>query len=214
MQRGKVNIKTHEIQAAPMHALTITRGFCETERSTVAQLYWDAFSGKLGPVMRPRARALAFFTSVLDPEFALTARDNAGTLLGVAGFKTTSGALVGGSLQDLARVYGWFGALWRAGVLSLLERDTVTDTLLMDGIFVSPEARGRGAGTALLTAIKNEARDRGLSSVRLDVIDSNPRARALYEREGFVAGKTDDIGPLRHIFGFRSATKMICVVAA
>ena len=39
---------------------------------------------------------------------------------------------------------------------------------------------------------------------------SNPRARALYEREGFIAGETETLGPLRYIFGFDSSTKMLC----
>lgn len=80
----------------------------------------------------------------------------------------------------------------------------------MDGIVVSDAARGQGIGTRLLAAIKDEALARGCTSVRLDVIDSNPRARALYEREGFVAGHRSDLGPLRHLFGFRSATEMVC----
>ena len=78
----------------------------------------------------------------------------------------------------------------------------------MDGIFVTKEARGLGLGTALLRAVKGEALKRGCGEVRLDVIDNNPRARKLYEREGFVAGNVQSLGPLKHLFGFSSATEM------
>lgn len=44
----------------------------------------------------------------------------------------------------------------------------------MDGMFVTEAARGRGIGTRLLTAIKQEAKARGLRQVRLDVIDTTP----------------------------------------
>lgn len=195
-----------------MTSITISRGFDETERPHVAQLYWQAFSSKLSLTMRPEHKALAFFASALNPDFALVARSETGDLLGVAGFKTASGALIEGGLRKMAQTYGWPGALWRALALSLLERDTVTDTLLMDGIFVDSRARGRGAGTLLLDAIKQEATLHNLSCVRLDVIDTNPRARALYERNGFVATGTQHLGPLRHLFRFRSATKMIYTV--
>ncbi len=191
-----------------MTALTISSGFSDAERPIVARLYWQAFRGKLGPVMNPAHRACAFFETCLDPRFALVARDGTGTLLGLAGFKTAEGALTGGGVRALCRVYGLFGGLWRGLILSVLERDLASDTLLMDGIFVAREARGRGVGTALLSAIKHEAHARGLSCVRLDVIDTNPRARALYEREGFVASGTEQIGPFRHIFGFTSCTTM------
>jgi RimJ/RimL family protein N-acetyltransferase len=45
--------------------------------------------------------------------------------------------------------------------------------------------------------------------VRLDVIDTNRRARALYERLGFAVEKTDDIGLLRFVFGFRRSHTMV-----
>jgi GNAT superfamily N-acetyltransferase len=159
--------------------------------------------------MGPKRHAIGFIQDVLDPTHALCARDTDGTLLGVVGFKTFASALVGGTWRDLARHYGWIGSTWRIGFLALLERDTENARFLMDGIFVSDGARGQGVGTALLHAICIEAKSRGYSEVRLDVIDSNPRARALYDREGFVAGGTHKLGPLKHIFGFDSATTMI-----
>lgn len=192
-----------------MNELTISQGFDDSERAQVAQMYWVAFGQKLGRVMGPKRRAIGFIQDVLDPTHALCARDTDGTLLGVVGFKTFASALVGGTWRDLARHYGWIGSTWRIRFLALLERDTENVCFLMDGIFVSDGARGQGVGTALLHAICTEAKSRGYSEVRLDVIDSNPRARALYDREGFVAGGTHKLGPLKLIFGFNSATTMI-----
>ncbi len=187
----------------------IEPGFPESGRDCVARLFWQAFHAKLHLLLRPEARAVSFIAGVLNPDFAMTALDRSGRVIGVAGFKTGDGALVGGGVGDLARHYGWFGALWRGLCLELLERDTEDRVLLMDGIFVDTSARGKGVGTALLRAIVAEASRRGLDSVRLDVIDTNPRARALYEREGFVAGDTHHLGPLKHLFGFDSATTLI-----
>ena len=79
----------------------------------------------------------------------------------------------------------------------------------MDGIFVSETARGQGVGTKLLNATKEKAISLGCSTVRLDVIDTNPRARSLYERQGFVAGNTNNIGFFSHIFGFQKSTTMV-----
>lgn len=188
--------------------LTISNGFSDSESSMAAALFWQAFSGKLGLLMGPEPRALGFLREVMNPDFAICARDVSGQLLGLAGFKTQQGALVGGGFGDLRRHYGLWGALWRAPLLATLERDLEAGVLLMDGIFVAPAARGRGVGTALLDAVKTRARTLGLASVRLDVIDTNPRARALYEREGFSPGPVMTTGPLRPLFGFKSATEM------
>ncbi|MEO0751570.1 MAG: GNAT family N-acetyltransferase [Pseudomonadota bacterium] len=189
--------------------IAISPGFAPSEAETVARLFWQAFEQKLTRLLAPEPRAIAFVASVLNPDFALVARDAQGGILGLAGFKTGQGGLVGGSLRDLARIYGWPGALWRGPVLSLLEREVEPGTLLMDGIFVSERARGQGVGTALLHAIKSHATASGLTAVRLDVINTNPRAKALYLRHAFKPVGEDHLGPLRHIFGFRSATKMI-----
>lgn len=188
----------------------ISSGFEPHERPAVAALFWQAFGDKLRNVMGPPKRALQFLAAQANPDFALVARTPDGAVVGLAGFKTRDGALIGGELNDLAAAYGWFSALWRGSLMSLIERDLNDGTLLMDGISVDAIMRGQGVGTALLNAIKAEAIRRGATAVRLDVIDANPRARALYERQGFEAIGTDHLGPLRWIFGFRSSTKMIC----
>ncbi|WP_298850692.1 GNAT family N-acetyltransferase [uncultured Ruegeria sp.] len=192
--------------------VTISRGFANQERAEAAALFWQAFAAKLNKVMGPDERGLAFFETVLNPDFALVARDETGRMLGLAGFKTHEGALAGGSMSDLARVYGWFGAIWRALILSVLERKLNPGVFQMDGIFVAAEARGKGVGTALLDAIKREARNQNMSEVQLDVIDTNPRARALYEREGFQPVGEEQTGPLKYLFGFSSAVKMSWIV--
>lgn len=194
-----------------MAAIEIEPGFADAERPVLAALYWQAFGAKLGRVMGPEKRALAFIARVMCPDHALIARDG-GTILGVAGFKTAKGSFVGGDYGDLRRSYGAIGAIWRGAALSLLERDVENARFLMDGVCVSAEARGRGIGTRLLHEIFDEARRRGYGEVRLDVIDTNPRARALYEREGFRPVTEDHLGPLRILFGFKSATAMVRAV--
>ena len=196
-----------------MTRYTISAGFANAERDTVAALYWEAFSAKLRVVLGPTDRAIAFISQHLDPGFALVARGTDGQVMGIAGFKTDKGALIGGDLKGLARHYGWFSLLWRAPLLNLVERDLADDVLLMDGICVAQDARGMGLGTALLSAIKAHAAQLGLHAVRLDVIDTNPRARALYEREGFAAIGTEELGPFRFFFGFSTSTQMICKLA-
>lgn len=187
--------------------LRVDARFHEDERARVARLYWQAFGPKLGKVLGPEPRALRFIERVLNPRFALVAREG-DVLLGVAGVKTSQGGLVGGKLADLRAEFGLFGALWRGLFLSLLERDLEPGVCQMDGIFVEPSARGKGVGTALLTAVADLAHSSGARVVRLDVIDTNPRAEALYARQGFEPVSREETGPFRWIFGFKSALRM------
>lgn len=190
-------------------AFSIRPGLDGRHRVAAAELFWAAFAGKLGLLMRPDHKAIAFLVRVIDPSHAFSAVSDNGELLGVAGFKTRNGTFVGGGLRDLAAVYGWIGALWRGVLLELLERKVEPGLLLMDGIFVHETARGLGVGSALLDTIHDEAKRRGLSGVKLDVIDTNPRAQALYERKGYRPVSVSQTGPFRWLFGFRAATTMV-----
>lgn len=54
------------------------------------------------------------------------------------------------------------------------------------GMGLLADYRGQGLGTRLLQAAVASAWQRGLSRIELSVRDDNHRARALYERQGFV----------------------------
>lgn len=189
--------------------IQVYRGLPEPLRGDAARLYWQAFGGKLGPVMGPEPRALTFLERAIRGDHVIVAVGDHGQLLGMAGFKTPAGSFAGGGPGDLRAAYGWTGALWREWVLRLLSNEIDNDRFLIDGICVQSGMRGQGLGTRLLQALCDEALDRGYDYIRLDVINTNWRARALYEREGFLAVKSEPIGWLRYVFGFASSTTMV-----
>ncbi|MBK8314598.1 MAG: GNAT family N-acetyltransferase [Acidobacteria bacterium] len=186
--------------------INITRGFSEELRSEAASLFDAAFGPKL--CRNPQSRtSLAVLQDALDPSHAFVATSG-GRIIGIAGFKTPDGALTSGIGPRLlrARLVVW-RSLRAVTVLALFQRD-LPNQLLMDGISVSPEARGCGIGTKLLDRIKHFAAEEGYRTVRLDVIDTNHAARRLYERQGFVATATSRFGYLRWLLGFSAATTL------
>lgn len=187
----------------------IRHGFDSARRAEAAALYWQAFGGKLGRVMGPEARALAYVAQVMRPDHALAAVAADGTVLGVAGFRSPYGSFVGGGAADLRDAYGGLGGTWRAGLLALLARDTDNDRFLVDGLCVRADRRGQGIGRALLDALCAEGRARGYAQVRLDVVGENIRARALYERAGFAAAGLLHSRVTGVLFGFQTVTMMV-----
>ncbi len=185
-------------------------GLPEALRPQAARLYWQAFGGKLGGVFGPEARALRYLEFTLRADHAISAISSDGRqLYGIAGFKSPAGSFAGGSLTDMQGAYGVMGATWRAWVLARLSREVDNGRFLIDGICVAPEARCHGIGTALIDALCQEGHRRGYAEIRLEVVDTNWRARKLYERCGFRELKTETIGLLRLIFGFAAATTMV-----
>lgn len=192
-----------------MRTTTIRKGLAPDHRAAAVRLYWAAFGAKLGRILGPDPRALAYLDRVLQSDLMFSAVSREGGLLGIAGFRMSSGAFPIGRLHDMIAVYGRAGALWRYAAIRLMPQRVEPDHFRVDGLAVTEATRCRGIGAALLAALCEEARQRGYGEVRLDVTDANPRARALYEREGFAPCGSDRMGPLRHLFGFSSSTRMV-----
>ncbi|HMS95620.1 MAG TPA: GNAT family N-acetyltransferase [Tabrizicola sp.] len=189
--------------------VTIFSGLHEHLRPEAARLYWEAFGGKLSRVLGPEARAHRYFERVIRADHCLAALDQTGALVGIAGFKTPLASFAGGTWADLCALYGPVGGRWRGRVLRLLSDDTDHESFLVDGLCVARDCRGRGIGGQLLAALYREAGERGYASVRLDVVADNRRARALYERHGFLPTRTEKLGFLRHFFGFSATITMV-----
>jgi ribosomal protein S18 acetylase RimI-like enzyme len=186
----------------------IRRGLPSGLEAQAAALYWEAFGAKLDKLMGPAARGIAFFEDTVNPQAIIAALDNEGGLLGIAAFRIGKKGFSFGGPSALFKHYGP-GALWRLVPLAMLERNAPGDTLQMDGICVDRAARGVGVGTALFDELFTLARQAGFTRITLDVIDSNPRAKALYERLGFRAVSEESTSFLRPLLGFRSATRML-----
>lgn len=194
----------------PTAAPLITPGFTARERQRAGELFWQAFGGKLAPLLAPEPKAIAFLSRALCPNQALAARAPDGRILGLCGLRTDGGGLFGGSLRDMAGIYGWTGAPWRWAFLSRLDRPCAPGTGLIDGLFVAEEIRDRGIGSALLQAAKAWARQADLHNVQLDVAVHNRRARALYSRHGFVETGVTRAGSPRRLLGLPRVIEMRC----
>ncbi len=188
--------------------INITRGFAEELRSEAASLFDAAFGPKLSIAIPDPEHRMQILKDALDPSHAFVATSK-GRIVGIAGFKTMAGALTSGISPRLLRArLGVWRSMRAITVLALFQRGLRPGQLLMDGISVSPEARGGGIGTKLLDRIKHFAEEEGYRTVRLDVIDTNQAARRLYERQGFVATATSRFGYLRWLLGFSAATTL------
>lgn len=185
----------------------LQHGLPESQRLDAARLYWQAFGGKLGPVLGPEPRALGFLTRVMRLDHCIAALDGDGRLCAIAGYRTAQGSFAGGDAADLRAIYGRVGAAWRMRLLAFLSEDE--DHFLLDGISVDRRSRSQGIGRDMITALCGLARSQGYVTISLDVIGTNFRAIALYRSLGFVEQHRKSIGFLRYVFGFDQVVRMI-----
>lgn len=76
-------------------------------------------------------------------------------------------------------------------------------------MILGPWAQGAGHGRALLAELRTRARVRGAAQMFLGVLDSNPRGRAFWERQGFRdtgVRRMDDRGVLVRRMGWEIPT--------
>lgn len=64
--------------------------------------------------------------------------------------------------------------------------ERISDCAHVEDLFVMPQLRSQGIGTRILASGERLAADRGFKRIGLAVGIDNPRARALYERLGYV----------------------------
>ncbi|MCP3976635.1 MAG: GNAT family N-acetyltransferase [bacterium] len=184
-------------------------GCPESARSAAADLYDEAFSQKLSPAIRNETSRRAILSTGLDLSRCIAAFEG-GRLIGIAGFHDAGGSLTGGiTFGSIRREIGLVRAIRAIAVFALLERNPEPGELLMDGVVVHSDCRGRGIGTGLFAALEDYSRSIGHNQIRLDVVDTNPGARRLYEKLGFVAGKVERTPFLRPIMGFGESTTMV-----
>ncbi|KRA24841.1 hypothetical protein ASD65_10700 [Microbacterium sp. Root61] len=189
-------------------SVDVVRGIPDGSRAEVARLYWEAFGRKLSPSLGDREHGESYIESQLNADGFFCATIS-GRVIGVLGFHDSSRAAVGFSYRRLVQEYSMVSAPWRTALLMILGRRPRAGELLLDGLSVASQSRGLGVGSRLLGEAIIMAESQGMKQVRLSVVDSNPRARALYERLGFRAVKTESIGLPQNVFGFQRATEMV-----
>jgi ribosomal protein S18 acetylase RimI-like enzyme len=197
--------------------LVIVRGLPNELREQAAEIFDEAFGPKMRMAVRDHDERRAFIARAFVAEHTLIARRGE-ELLGMCGLSSKDGAFDGGLLGPSwdPRPYrdrlGWLGAARAVWAMRLGAHRPKNDELYIDGIAVSTEARGHGIGTRLLDEAKLIAQEQGKRYMRLDVIDTNPRAQALYERLGYTVTGVQSFRSMERWIGFGGMVSMELLV--
>lgn len=190
-----------------MDEVAIGSGFTASEAERVGALYWGAFGSKLTAAFRDSGIGARLVTTGLCSARMLVAR-SAGEVVGVCGYHQDNQGAVDLSWRHLRGHLSRPETVWALGALALLSRHERPGVLVLDGICVGEAHRGCGIGSMLLDAAVGLARERKDRVVQLSVVDTNPRAAALYRRHGFTTVNRGSLGPLRHLYGFKHYATM------
>ncbi len=191
--------------------IAICVGLPDEFRKEVAETYVKTFPHKFKTIMGPRPRACKVLELDMDEECAIVASEN-GEFAGVAGIQFGNKRLVQSRKRTFIRTFGVVEGLVRFGAFQVISKTSESKVLTFDGLVVPEKMRGKGVGSRLLQGVKDYATDRGFTSLKLDVLDTNPRAKKLYERLGFKPVKTRQY-PYLDFLGFSGVTTMALSVS-
>ena len=188
------------------HGTIVERGLREEHRHAAALIFEDAFGSEQRMAVPDAGKRLRYFERVIDARHVLSAvRDE--ELVGMVGLSSREATYSGGVMhiswdpRQLRDILGWVGAAWAQWGTRLAMHRPADGELYIDGLAVAPAARGSGIGTSLLGEAEAIAAELGLGWLRLDVLDTNPRAQALYERVGYRATRAQSLRHVQHWAG-------------
>lgn len=171
--------------------IEITETVPENQRQRAGEIYYEAFRRKLQPLVGKPASTRRVLASGFALDMAIGAFSE-GNLLGLAGLHSFAGIFSRVELNDCLKQFGPLRGLYAWSVLNLFGAGAKCPPghLRIAAIAVDEKARGQGLGSRLLETVFDKARREGFKAVRLEVVDTNLRAKKLYQNLGFVVVET------------------------
>ena len=189
--------------------IQIKIGLPENYYSEAVIIYIEAFYQKFHWLFGSQEKMKSLLVKSFNPELAIAAFVN-NRLVGVAGMAFKDRHFITLRLSVCIEEFGFFAGLVKYLVYKIIRsRSYARGELLLDSLAVASTMRGRGLGTLLIEAIENYAKKNSLTSVSLEVVDTNPKARKLYDRLGFQEKTTNHYPFLKNIIGIEAISTMV-----
>jgi ribosomal protein S18 acetylase RimI-like enzyme len=187
-------------------SLVITFGIPEDQRTSVGEMLVTIFQEKFTALFGHRKDLISFLSSTFYDQRTLVALSHE-KVVGVAGLVFDG--------KDFISIT-WPTLLFHPALLLrimcigwIFFKTVKREELLIDVLAVKENHRGKGVGRQLVEYIKEYGRDNGYTLISLYVVDTNERAKKLYESLGFIEIKLHRIlFPWNRLFSFNGAYEM------
>lgn len=167
--------------------MKIVYGLEGVDKEHLIEMYSEAFASKYTTLLEDQDTVIRVLRRAYnsDSGIAMLSEDN--RLMGVLSYKEEGKIMFDLSFSSFVKELGWVTGLQKLLMFWLIfDRKTRKDELYVDHIVVSSEYRSTGVSEQLLDEMESYALSKGYQYIGLDVIDENPRALRLYEKNGFV----------------------------
>jgi ribosomal protein S18 acetylase RimI-like enzyme len=186
----------------------IQLGVPKNQGNRVAKIFCEGFNDKIKLMFGNSKKAQKLIaSSIQDDRILVALKDN--IVVGFAGLQFSNKSYFNPSLNQIIRVYG----LETIRVFLFLIIDFFSKPkshqLHLDTLAVSIHEQNKGIGSKLIQSTIELAKTEKFSQIKLEVIETNKKAKSLYEKIGFKNVRITRIPyPFSYLIGFRSFTEM------
>jgi ribosomal protein S18 acetylase RimI-like enzyme len=193
--------KTQDKSFEEIKMMSITKGLPQNYYSVAVELFLNALGEKFTTILGDKNKAKELLELSINPHNCFSAIGET-ELLGVLAFQIKNTNFLSFTFKMIISVYGFMNGIIKMIGLSMLIHKSNSDEIYLEAIAVSESARGKGVGTQLIETLFLFAKENNFKFISLQVIDTNPKAKELYEHLGFRVVKKTSIWPVNKIIGF------------
>lgn len=188
--------------------IEIKFGIPKNKQIDIANILYENFQDKSKMFFGNKKKAITLIASTLENDRIFVAVKDK-EVVGYAGLQCQKKSFSNPTLTKIVTIYGLltFRTLPFL-IVSLFNRPKYYQ-LHLESLAVTKKEQGKGIGTRLLNATINYAKENNFSQIKLEVIQTNPKAKELYQKLGFKTSKITQIPyPFSYIMGFNSFEEM------
>ena len=179
--------------------IEITESINKNQRIRAIEILYYAFEQKIRALIKSKEKALAIYNKSLKNDQVFYALLD-GNVVGLIGLQYKNRTFLEFKYRDLRKYFNPLQSYFIYKIYKLTSPKIKDDVLRIDSIAVDKSFRSLGIGTQLINKVFEFAKNKGFKKVILEVINTNPKAKGLYERIGFKEKKI-----VRYYFLTRSA---------
>ncbi len=172
------------------------------------EIFYYSFEQKIRPLIHPKEKAIRLYSLAINQNRVYYALKNK-KAVGIIGLQYDNMDFISYGFDIIRKHFSFFRSLYLYLMLNIMKMRLEEDTIRVDSIAVADQYRGEGIGTMLINKAIKIAKDRGYKEMILEVVNTNPRAKKLYESMGFRQKKHMKFYFLTRSFGFSSAYVML-----
>ncbi len=189
--------------------MEITETIPEESRAKALEIFYDAFAQKIRALIKSKEKALAIYSKSLNPERVFYAV-HGGEVAGLIGLQYGDQYFMEFRYEIFREFYNPLTSRFYLFLLKRSSPKLKKGVMRIDSVAVDPGSRSLGIGTGLINKVLDFAKEKGYREVILEVVNTNPRAKMLYERLGFRQKKYINYYFLTRIAGFTGEYIMSC----